>query len=437
MSIETPRFTTEWNPSRTWQTCFLVFLFLFGIRLVRAFILSRDLSNDDCEVDRVALSLAQHMGFANPFKIPTGPTSHVAPAYPLILAGIYKLFGTGAPAEAVRQVLACSVTCFQFALLPALAAVAKVNPRVGVLAAFLGGLSPLRNWIETKGTFETTYTALLLVILTILTLKMWKLDNPSLMQALLHGTIWGIALLFAPTFLPVLFGYLALGAIRFFRKQFRSYLRFSFTLLITVAIVLMPWSLRNYHVFHRLIFVRGNFGLELSLSNNDGALPLFEQNLHTARFQSIGPLASLTAAQTVRRSGESEYYHRELRTAYSWISTHPWRFLRLTAERVKYFWFPPLEPRIRGIVSAALTWSLTLSGIAGLLLMLEDHRWPALAIGVIWLTYPLVYYVLQFDLRYRYPIEWTFVFGASYGLKFLADRVVPRIFAGSQSVFTQ
>lgn len=417
----------------TFQTCLWVFLFLLVYRLLSAFIFKRDLSNDDCEVDRIAFALAGHMGFANPFKIPTGLTSHAAPAYPFILAGIYELFGKGSPAEAVRQILSCSATSLQFALLPALATAANMSPRVGILAALLGGLSPLRHWIETKATFETPYTALLLVILTLLTLKMWNFDQLSSWRAWFHGATWGVALLFAPNLLPVLFGYLALGALRFFSSQFRSYLRFSLTLLLAAAIVLTPWTLRNYYVFHRLIFVRGNFGLELSLSNSDTALPLFEQNLYTEGFQNNGPLSSLPAAKAVERLGESAYYHQQLRTAYRWIASHPWRFLCLTTERVGYFWFPPLEPHLNGIISSLLTWCFTLTGIAALFMMLQHHRWSALAIGVVWLTYPLVYYLLQFDLRYRYPIEWTFLFAASYGVRTVLVRVLPGIFREQMS----
>jgi len=399
------------------RTCLWLFLFLLAFRLLRAFIFKLDLSNDDEEVDRVAFALAGHLGFANPFKIPTGPTSQYAPAYPLLLSWIYQLFGRGSTAEAVRQILSCSATCLQFALLPALATAANMSSRVGVLAALFGGLSPLRHWIETKATFETPYTALLLVILTLLTLQMWNLDRPSGRWAWTHGVSWGVALLFAPNLLPVLFGYLALGAVRFFSGQFRSYLRFSLTLLFAVAIVLAPWTMRNYYTFHHLIFVRGNFGLELGASNNDSALPLFEENLHTKGYQSIGPLSSLSAAQSVEQLGESAYYDQQLHSAYRWIGSHPRKFLQLTADHIRYFWFPPLQPGLRGNVSTLATWCLTLGGIIGLFAMLEHHRWPALAISVVWLTYPLVYYLLQFDLRYRYPIEWTFLLAASYAVK--------------------
>lgn len=406
-------------------TCLWIFLFLLVFRLLRAFVFKLDLSNDDEEVDRVAFALARHLGFANPFKIPTGPTSLYAPAYPLILSWIYELFGRGSTAEAVRQILSCIATCLQFALLPALAVAANMSSRVGVLAALLGGLSPLRHWIETKATFETPYAALLLVILSLLTLQMWNLDQPSGRRALVHGAAWGFAMLTAPQLLPILLGYLTLGALRFYGSQFRPFLRFSLILLFTAAIVLTPWTIRNYYVFHRPIFVRGGFGLMLSLSNNDSALPTSEQNLYAEGYQSIAPLSNLSAAQAVVRLGESAYFDQLQQTTYRWIASHPRRFLSLTADRVGYFWFPPLEPHAKGIISSLLTWCLTLTGITGLFVMFQHHRWPALAIGVAWLTYPLVYYLMQFDQRYRYPIEWMFLFTASYAAITLLARVMP------------
>ncbi len=89
------------RPDRIFRICLWLFLFLMVVRLVSTFSFRRDLSNDGCEVDCVAFALAGHLGFANPFKIPTGPISAVAPVYPFILAGIYGLFGKGSPAEAV------------------------------------------------------------------------------------------------------------------------------------------------------------------------------------------------------------------------------------------------------------------------------------------------------------------------------------------------
>ena len=45
------------------------------------------------EMGRIARALATGRGYADPFLGPTGPTAWVPPLFPLILAGIFKLFG--------------------------------------------------------------------------------------------------------------------------------------------------------------------------------------------------------------------------------------------------------------------------------------------------------------------------------------------------------
>ncbi len=46
------------------------------------------------EAGRIASSLAAGRGFCDPFQGTTGPTSWVAPLYPVLLAGIFRAFGT-------------------------------------------------------------------------------------------------------------------------------------------------------------------------------------------------------------------------------------------------------------------------------------------------------------------------------------------------------
>src|SRR3954463_14524154 len=45
------------------------------------------------EMGRIAQSLAEGNGFANPFQLPTGPTAWEPPVYPFLMAGVFKLFG--------------------------------------------------------------------------------------------------------------------------------------------------------------------------------------------------------------------------------------------------------------------------------------------------------------------------------------------------------
>ncbi|MGC2016431.1 MAG: hypothetical protein WA657_11410, partial [Candidatus Acidiferrales bacterium] len=45
------------------------------------------------ESGNIAHSLATGHGFSSPFRVDTGPTAWMTPAFPLLLAGIFRLFG--------------------------------------------------------------------------------------------------------------------------------------------------------------------------------------------------------------------------------------------------------------------------------------------------------------------------------------------------------
>src|SRR5260370_11593467 len=63
----------------------------------------------------IAHSVATGHGFSSPFRVDTGPTAWMTPAYPLLLAGIFRLFGAytfHAWAVAVLlNVLCCTLAC--------------------------------------------------------------------------------------------------------------------------------------------------------------------------------------------------------------------------------------------------------------------------------------------------------------------------------------
>src|SRR5579863_5121711 len=73
------------------------------------------------ELERTAISLAQTGVYGNPYFLPTGPTAHVSPGYTLILASLFRMFGTGTAAEIVKELLSSAVSSLGIALLPAVA----------------------------------------------------------------------------------------------------------------------------------------------------------------------------------------------------------------------------------------------------------------------------------------------------------------------------
>ena len=59
------------------------------------------------EMGRIARALATGYGFADPFRGHTGPTAWVGPLFPLLLSGVFRVFGVFSPASA-WVILACN-----------------------------------------------------------------------------------------------------------------------------------------------------------------------------------------------------------------------------------------------------------------------------------------------------------------------------------------
>jgi len=96
------------------------------------------------ESTRTAAAILKYGEFRDPFiPMPTGPTAHVAPAYPLLYSAVVKTFGTGQPTWWAIRLITLAAYALQLALLPLLAIELGFAPLVGVVAAGLGSLTPL------------------------------------------------------------------------------------------------------------------------------------------------------------------------------------------------------------------------------------------------------------------------------------------------------
>lgn len=77
------------------RSCLLflcVFLLASGVRLVRyQHWPGTCIGNGRNEIVRIAASLNEKGAFADPYMIPTGPTAHHAPVFPLLLAAAQRL----------------------------------------------------------------------------------------------------------------------------------------------------------------------------------------------------------------------------------------------------------------------------------------------------------------------------------------------------------
>jgi hypothetical protein len=188
-------------------------------------------------------------------------------------------------------------------------------------------------------------------------------------------------------------------------------IRVAILAIIGTAIVIAPWTARNYIIMGRWVPIKSNFGFELWLGNNDHATghDRDERGRHLLDF--------LTPDEKARIAGMSEIARNRwfLGQAIQWARAHPRQVLELSLRRAGRFWWHTdfrsageMATRTGPAAMAALTWSypiLLLLGLVGLYLAFRQ-RLPV-GIAVLFLAlYPLVYYVTHVSVyRYRYPVE--------------------------------
>ncbi len=377
-------------------------------------------TNSGFESIALADSLATRGTYSDPFKpLATGPSAHVAPAYPALVALLMKLFGAGAGADYALGIVTKAVVGIQLGMLPFLAEYMGLSWIAGALAGgawLLTGFTLLR--------WENDFAALFVVMLAFPMYSSFR-RRLSGREVAVVGVLWGMLLLLTPV--PVLaFGAWFLCLWLIFHYDWKTL----FWLAAIPFLVISPWIIRNAVVFHELILVRDNFGLEIGVSNNPCAAFSYVLNEQSGCFGATHPNVSYDEALRVRQLGEASYNHVRLHEGVDWIRNNPARFLSLIAQRFVAFWFPNAsgnpfqQPRLSR--AQWITYLSTLFSIPGLVLMWRNQRAAALLM-MLWLVmFPLVYYLTQFSDRYRRPIFWITLLCSSYLLVQLVSPFIHR-----------
>jgi hypothetical protein len=363
------------------------------------------------EVDNIAISVAKGQGFANPFSTPTGPSALYPPLYPLVLSCIYGLLGTGTAAELAKFALNVTGAALSFALLPWIAGAAGLPLAAGVLAGLMGAVLPAHFWIEFRGK-DAAWVASVLLVQAILTSKLWRdpAEPPRRKLLFASGVTFGFGLLLNAATAAVLASWVAASVVVSRRKL--AALRYLWIPVAVSLAIASPWLWRNYRVFGRIVPLRSNLGMELWVSNNPYARPTHYGNDEAGVYRRLHPLSNFLEREQMRAMGEVAYCQSRLRLALQWIRENPGRFAALTAQRIVLFWFTPaLRP-----LQPVILWAITVLAWVGLWRSRTRHPLVFALVGSLWIGYPLLYYFVQVDMRYRYPIYWSFLLMAAYAV---------------------
>lgn len=359
------------------------------------------------EVTRIAASIASGRGFSSPFSQPTGPSAWIPPVYPYLLAGIFFVFGVFTAASYwVAVAVNIIVHAFTCVVLYWVAG-ETFGRRMGLFAAMalasfpllfyplvllhvLGGYGGQGLFIPPHMIWYTYLSELAIVFLIWLTLRRphWTV----------YGMAWGIMALINPTVLSVAPAFLA-WRLWHHRESWR-HLGLS---VATAALCVAPWLVRNYQVFHRPVFIRDDFGVELRAGNQPGSGGRWSASVH--------PDQSAYELSRVVKMGEAEYTRVAGQEAMDLIRSRPGEFAQNTILRIAYWWIGnPMESRRLHALRflkylPQLTFSLLAFYGAGRSLTHGDRK--ALLFIAVLAFYPLVYYITHtfHNFFYMYPIQ--------------------------------
>jgi 4-amino-4-deoxy-L-arabinose transferase-like glycosyltransferase len=301
----------------------------FALRLAFGVIYwnGKPLTHDEREYLSLAGSVAAGRGFVydESFEIGTGQQFGRAPGYPLFLAAI----GAGSQAEngtPLRVKVAQSLIGAAVVLVIGLIARRAGGAVSAVVAAWIAALYPPLVALPSYVLSETLYS--LLALTAVLALQAAVTDEPdnrrSLVRVAAAGALTAAAALIRPAmlfFVPLVVLWLA------FRRQSAALLLFG----AAVALVILPWTLRNVRVYGRPVLIASEGGVTFWTGNHP---------LATGE----GDLAAnpaIKAAELEFRRAHPGMSPEQLEPVYysdalTYIRAHPVWWLRLVARKAFY-----------------------------------------------------------------------------------------------------
>jgi 4-amino-4-deoxy-L-arabinose transferase-like glycosyltransferase len=347
------------------------------------------------EMGRIARALATGYGFADPFRGHTGPTAWVGPLFPLLLAGVFKVFGIFSASSA--WMILCLNSLFSALTAMTVWQIAEFAFGAGVArwSAWIWALYPAAMQYAVRWIWDTSLTTFLFTCAVLATLRL--AEKNSLPGWAFFGLLWGLTGLSNPALLVCL---PAAGLWALFQGGREAFPGVVLSALVFAA-CLGPWVWRNWLAFHRFVPARGNFGAELYLGNGPGATGLIMEYDH--------PIQAPDQLQLYRKMGEIDYSKMRGQEALRSIRSDPGLFLRNTLLRIFFFWAGvphPVSPSPGSEFGRSLNYIFgSVCGLMGLGLALWRKERASVLFLWLFLLLPLVYYGIAAHARFRHPLE--------------------------------
>ncbi|MBU1159557.1 glycosyltransferase family 39 protein [Patescibacteria group bacterium] len=373
----------------------IIILLTFLISLSYAFYFHIRPAVDASAYDQVAMNIVEGRGFRLNTNLPLlkdDVITYQGPFYQYFLAGIYLVFGHHYEAVWIIQSILRALSVLLIFLV-----CIKIFGRENRLAGWLAGgfLGFYPDLIE-MGAMLMTETLFIFFLILVIYIFIHYYEKICFKGVFLLALSFGSAILVRSSiglFLPVFIFYFC---------KHKAY-KHLFLFLFLICIIMTPWAIRNYSIYHEFLPTMANFGFNLWVGN------------HERGDGEGGNMPELF--QAIEQYGPIEANHYAAGQFKNFVIEHPLAYVKLTATRIiKYFSF--IRPmgfwfyqhgwsQFIFIISSAFASVLLFTfGFAGIFAALKKEKNNAKLIYLIIFAFLTCLSVVFFliETRYRLPI---------------------------------
>jgi 4-amino-4-deoxy-L-arabinose transferase-like glycosyltransferase len=374
---------------------------------------------DAADYHRLATGLVQGRGY---ISAEGASTAWRPPGYPVFLAGVYKIVGINVTRVTIVQAILGGLTVL---LLTVLGAMILGWPRA-LVAGAIAAVYPVFIWLPRLLLSENLSLFLLLLTLAAITLY---LRTSRMIWLIVFGVFCALNTLVRGNnlFLPLA---VACGLL-FIRWRSRSLnwnQLFAPLLLLAIAFLLplLPWTVRNYRVFHRPIPIATQDGLTLYASYWP---PQQNGKLIWGSLPGTEDPAIAAAAQTGDEVSASRYLNN---LTLQRLRENPGFFFRLIPSKVMSLLVPldwevfPHAPGTTRTLNVGYL-LIVLPALLGFIVMLRErvpHQWLLWLVFAIVLLQSMAFYGSP---RFRLPAELIALLPAAAGVSIIWEFFKPRV----------
>lgn len=356
------------------------------------------LASDETKYHSLALSLLEGHGFNR--------TAYMPPGVPFFMACVYRICGVSFAAVRIVQ---CILSSFMVLMIAGIASTV-FGRKAGVASGCIASVYPF--FVFWTGAMITETLFLFLCIASVFCL-MHYLQKERMLWNCASGILLGLATLTRPVTLSIPFFVVCTYVIWF--RNLKKTVVGSVVFCALFLAVLLPWTVRNYCIFDRVVPVASISGVSMLAGVN---------SLVIEDPSRVGDIIyhALPEIQELRKKGYDEArfdneagkiarnYYRDL------LCNNLPVLFRLEWEKCKRFWriVPENRGRLAQVVSVGSYGLLLPFFIIGMCASLRNKKSYILLFSILnTFLIGLVYYA---NIRYRVLMEPFYVMYAAYGL---------------------